>query len=114
MVELFGKETERQNKIKWMSDGLCDECFKKKQDSMPLGAIVTGTVVNHDGDYYVITQGNSYNVKETLKLHGFFFGEYICGSNALSPPKKGWMIKADEAGTESLKELGIELLGGKR
>lgn len=97
-----------------MSGGLCDECFKKSQDSMPLGAIVTGTVVNHDGDYYIITQGDSYSVRETLKLHGFFFGEYICGSNALSPPKKGWTIKADEAGTESLKELGIELLGGNK
>lgn len=30
-IELFGKEIERQNKIKWLESGICKECWKREK-----------------------------------------------------------------------------------
>lgn len=108
-VELFGKESERERKLKWLSENtLCSDCYKKEQDSIPCKAKLTSFATKNDGDYYVIYEGNSYKRKEELKKAGFTFGEYI-DNNLMHMPKKGWMIKADKK--DVLLSLGITIEG---
>jgi len=108
--KLFGKTADRERKIVWMEQNmLCPDCYKKQQNSLPLVAEKEICIVNKDGRFFVIKQGNSYAVKETLKEKGFFFGEYFPKDSQSMIPKKGWMIQDSEESTKILEELNIKI-----
>jgi len=77
-VELFGKTSERENKIAWYErDGLCPECYKATKRAEEAEKPLTLTI---DCDPYQQTiilhfSGNTMPYKDQIKALGYYWGE---------------------------------------
>lgn len=97
VVELFGKEKDRQNKIQWYeSDGLCPECYKKKmlerQSQIPL-TLNAAFDLMVDDKILLYFSGNTMPVKEEIKELGYRWSNLHIGFKGLFSIKTemGWL-----------------------
>lgn len=97
VVELLGKERDRQRKIEWYkSTGLCPECYKKemreKEAKMPLILKIDLEPFNTKNPIVLHFAGNTMPVKDKIKeLGGYRWGELTVGAfGLLQNPEKAW------------------------
>jgi len=103
-VELFGPSKERERKIRWYeTNRVCPECYRASKKEEPYAAEVINNMFS-GGAWIVISRGDTYSIKETLKQHGFKWMEYY--TDALgTTPKKAWGIRIPEDREELIKIL---------
>lgn len=98
-VELFGKNSDRENKIKWYENSAkCPECYKieKQAQNKEMGLIITINLEIYAKQYPVIliASGDSFGYRDDLKSNGYIFGDIpasgFFGLLSTSAPAKNW------------------------
>jgi hypothetical protein len=103
-VQLFGKQVERERKIKWLEQNDCADCAKEaalakaKADETPVHIEVyapTKNVVGISVDILLIAKGGTYRERENLSELGFGYGDIPFDRGIrdfLSPasPRRAW------------------------
>ena len=100
IVELFGKNSERERKLQWFSEsGLCPECYKAQkraeQEKQPLVLNIDLDPFDRNGLPFILSfSGNSYSVKEEIKNLGYSWGDLVTGVfGILQKPQKAWQMR---------------------
>ncbi len=118
-VELFGKTSERENKLNWYAAyGLCPACYRAKMESAEAEKVITIHVsataeIDRNGDplLCVWLDGNTRPAKDDIKACGYRWSERRVADDALTvSTKMCWnklvtAEKLDEA-VEAIKALG--------
>lgn len=129
-VQLYGKNIERENKIKWMESKECPKCWGEKKRAeeaiLPITAIINTNGLDTDSDGNILAEivliGGTINKKEEIKSMGYHWGEVRGGILSLlsvNKPQQAWIkcvpLLHLEAGHEHGKKLQKELnkLGAK-
>ena len=115
VVELLGKEKDRQRKIEWYeSTGLCPECYKKemreKEAKMPLILKIDLEPFNTKNSIVLHFAGNTMPVKDKIKELGYRWGDFTVGAfGILQNPEKAWhkYIPFDEIDDEIEKVKAV-------
>ena len=99
IVELFGKNSERERKLKWYEEGVCPECYKTQkrveQEKQPLVLNIDLDPFDRNGFPFILFfSGNSYSVKEEIKNLGYSWGDLVTGVfEILQKPQKAWQMR---------------------
>lgn len=115
VVELLGKEKDRQRKIEWYeSTGLCPECYKKemreKEAKMPLILKIDLEPFNTKNPIVLHFAGNAMPAKDKIKELGYRWGDFTVGAfGILQNPEKAWhkYIPFDEIDDEIEKVKAV-------
>lgn len=121
-VSLFGKNSDREKKIKWYEEnGLCTECYKSKkraeEAAVPLTLNHTINALRVDdatGEPIVILSfsGNAYEVKDKIKALGYMWCDSYPSDFKTSVISTGYAWRKEiklselEAETEKAKNMG--------
>lgn len=118
-VELYGKNTDRQNKLKWYTTVVCSECYKAQkhaeEDARPLTCVIDcepfeQIVVLH-------FEGGTMPYKEAIQALGYrWTNDYAIGTFGLlattAPPKR-WvktiLINDLDLEREKVKSIGAHI-----
>ena len=113
-VEVFGSSRERKEKLDWYEKNFtCPSCWKAAKQTEPIRAEIIDNMFSN-GVWLVLTQGDTYSIKETLKEKGFKWIEYYRNNDLFGQnPRKAWGIRIPEDPneisnlTEFLKSIGV-------
>ena len=100
-VEVFGSSRERRGKLDWYEKNFtCPSCWKESKRSEPIKAEIIDNMFM-DGVWLVLTQGDTYSIKETLKEKGFRWITYYRNTDVFGQdPRKAWGIRIPEDPSE--------------
>ena len=107
-VSLFGKNTDRENKLKWYEEqGLCPECYKAKkraaQEQEPLTLNVGLDLFDNSGCPFVFAfTGNTMPVKDEIKKLRYRWDYITIGAFSIfnSYTEMTWQTRAENVETE--------------
>lgn len=113
--QLFGPGKDRQKKIAWLETSKCKECWKADQDAARAESPITAEVIFNtfsNGVFLAVTGGNTYPIKDALKLAGCSYLQYQENNDllGLKAPKKAWMIAIDPENVDQTVETIQKLM----
>lgn len=115
VVELFGKNCERERKLAYFQDcGMCPDCYKKsKQEEAEKESLVVHVSaeadINSEGMplFTIWISGNTKPVKDEIKQAGFRWGEYI--HDVFAQPTYAWQVTVSQESIEDYVARAIAI-----